>query len=166
MAFMALALPYIAAAGAAASAAGAMASARNQSAMDSYNARVQTADATNAMSAADATASQQSAMTQRQQGQIAASYGAAGVNTSGTPLAVMSDQAAQGELARQLTLYKGRMQGSLDTQQSAISKAQGGAAMTTGALGATGSLLTGAGRLTAQLYPQSGGAGTPLTAGS
>lgn len=90
-------------------------------------------------------AQQQNVQNERNAGSITAAYGAAGVDpSSGTPLEVMSDQAAHGELNRQLMLWQGIAdQQSSDTQASGL-RAQGQAAQNAGYNSAIGSLFSGA----------------------
>lgn len=83
----------------------------------------------------------------RQAGAIRAAYGAAGVvPTGGTPLEVMSDQATNGELARQSQLWQGVVSQQSSDQQAASYRAQGKAARTAGYISAIGKLASGAER--------------------
>lgn len=109
------------------------------------------------LQAADARADQQKLETRRLLGDTSASFGASGVDPSqGSPLSVLSDQAAQGELTRRLTLWQGQNQASSLNQQGEMQRYQGYQAFQSGLLKA-GSTLLSAGFAGSQI-PASGGA--------
>lgn len=146
------------------SAYGAIQAGQQQAAMDRYNAQVEQVNAQSALNQAAGNAALQGQKTQREEGEMAASYGAAGVDASGTPADVMSDQAVQGDLARRTALYSGKMQFTQDQAQAAMDNAQASAASSSGWMkGSTtflGSLFSAA-----QNYVPtgSGGNGTSIT---
>jgi hypothetical protein len=97
------------------------------------------------------------------EGRVAAAYGTAGMTVGeGSPLDVMRAQAAQGELTRELDLYKGTVAATSAEQQAQIYGLESQSALTGGQYAAGGTLLTGFGaaaRYGAQLFPApSGGA--------
>ena len=114
---------------------------QQQQALD-YNASVERANAQNQINASQATAQQQEQVGRRQMGDIAASFGAAGVDASGSPLAVLADQAANSELTRQITLYRGKIGAASSTNQAAIDTLEGQNAAQAGYLRAGGTLLS------------------------
>lgn len=92
-------------------------------------------------------------------GSIRAAYGAAGVDpNSGSPLAVMADQATQGELTKHLTLWQGMAQQQSADTQAGIDRLQGRAARAAGYSSAAGTLFSGFG----QILAQSGQVGTGI----
>jgi len=126
------------------SALGSLSAGNAQAAAATYNAKAEQIQAQEAQSQANAQAQLQAQTTKRQLGSVAANYGASGVDpTQGTPLAVMYDQASQGELARQLDLYRGQVSATNSMNQAALDAAQApiyqAAALTKGG----GTLLTG-----------------------
>lgn len=95
-------------------------------------------------------------------GAITAAYGAAGVDpNSGSPLEVMSDQATQGELAKQLTLWQGQAQQQSADTQASIDTMQGKAAQQAGYTSALGTLFSGLGRAGGSFYQPGASAPAP-----
>jgi hypothetical protein len=136
-----------------------------QAAAADYNAQVQRAQAQIAQQQAEAQAQTDAQNARRHQGQIAAAYAAAGVDpTQGTPLEVASDQAAQDELTRQTTLYRGNISSLGYQTQATIDQFQGSQAREAGYIGAVGNLLGGVARGSMLLYDaQSSNAKQPST---
>lgn len=126
------------------SAYGSLEAGATQKAISNYDAQVQTQKAQEASDQSQEQAAIDEANNRRALGRAAASYGAAGLDMTGTPLSVMSDLASQGELTRQLDLYKGKITAQSDLQQGALDQAQGLQAQTAGYFNAGTSLLTGA----------------------
>lgn len=209
---MGFVLPVLAIGSALVGAVGAIQAGQSQKAWSDYNAQVAQVRAQEAQMQAEALAQQTQAQAQRQAqqsqdqaraqaaiqdqatrrqlGEAAAAYAAAGVDGGGTPLAVMSDLATQGELSRRLLLYKGDVDaqnatyaGQVNAQnllyngavtssglneQATIDRAQGAAAAAAGYTKAGTTLLTGAssffGNPTVQgWFGSSSSAGQPLT---
>jgi hypothetical protein len=80
-------------------------------------------------------------------GSIGTAYGASGVEVgSGTPLDVMSDTAAEGELKVQMIKYQAQMKANALRQQGALDLVGGANARAGADSAATGSLLTGISR--------------------
>lgn len=135
------------------SAAGAANSAASQEAAANYNAQVAQVQATNAQQQAAAQSQQVAQNTTRQMGQAAAAYGAGGVDMQGSPLAVMSDLATQGELSKRLTIYQGTVQAQSDQQQAGVDIATGQNAATAGTTKVAGTILTGLSNTTRIVQP-------------
>ncbi len=143
MAFMAAALPYIAAAGSAVSAFGAIQQGQQASAAASYNAQAESQRATQQLQASQSQAQIVDQQNREKLGEAASAFGAAGVDMSGTPLSVMSSLASKGELNKQLTLYQGKLGALASTNQAALDTAQGNAAASGSIIKAGSTLLTG-----------------------
>lgn len=135
-------------AGAVTGATGALSAGKAQSDMANYNA---------AVAANQAIAAQQSAAFDEEQHRTKlakllstqkANYGASGVDpNTGTPLQVMADTAAQGELDALAIRYGGAVGAARATSQAELDKMQAKSARVAGYYGAGTSLLTGASRL-------------------
>ena len=97
MAFLPILAVVASVAATAVSAMGSMQAGAQAKATANYNAQVDQVKATTAEMQSQSQATQDAANTQRQLGQAEAAYGAGGVDMTGTPLAVMSDLATQGE---------------------------------------------------------------------
>lgn len=109
-----------------------------------YNAQVMARRAQSELDAAQAEAMQIQQDAQRKMGDATAAFGASGVVTSsGTPLEVMADMAAQGELSKQLRLYQGKLAARADVEQGQLDIMQGKAAQSASQIQAAGSLLGG-----------------------
>lgn len=113
-----------------------------------FNAQQEQSQGTQQRNIAIAAGQQKGREAELRAGAITAAYGAAGVDpNSGSPLQVMSDQATQGELARQMTIWQGvAQQQSADTQASA-DQAEGSAALRAGYTSALGTLFNGAAQI-------------------
>lgn len=86
---------------------------------------------------------------QRRLGSARAAYGAAGIDpNTGTPLLVMAESARRGELARQATLFQGRLNQEVANTQAAIDRFTGKAAKRAGYIQAGTTLLTTASGIT------------------
>jgi hypothetical protein len=80
--------------------------------------------------------------TRRRMGEAYAAAGASGIDPSqGSPLSVMSDLAAQGELTRRLSLYRGDVAATGDLNQAAVSRYQGKLAQQAGMMKGVGILV-------------------------
>lgn len=111
--------------GALTSAAGSISAGNAQASAARYNAEVEQIQAGEQQSQASAQAALQAQQNKRNMGAVAAAYGAAGVDpTQGSPLEVMQDQAAQGELARQFDLYRGQVASTNALNQVALDQAE------------------------------------------
>jgi len=162
MAFIAPLLPAItaiAAVGAAGvSALGAIQQGNATAAADKYNAEVEQQRAQQAQETAAAQAGQEQVQSRANVGQQEAAFAAGGLDVgSGTPLLVMSDTAAKGELKAALTQWQGQTQAAADVSQGTLDTAQGQAASTAGGIKAGSTLLTGLTQAGMSYY---GGAGT------
>ena len=128
----------------------------------STNAQIQQENATIATGQAQGQAAIQKQNTEIIEGNVAAGYGAAGIDpTEGSPLDVMAGQAANGELQRQLALYTGSVGATSATNQANILTYEAGAAQRAGTTGAAGTILSG---IAKTAYPAStflGGSGAP-----
>lgn len=89
----------------------------------------------------------------RKMGAVVAAYGASGVQINqGTPLEVMSDVAAEGELSKRLRLYQGSIEALEARQGAGIARQEAGAAQQAGYFDAAGTLLTGGARFASSTY--------------
>jgi hypothetical protein len=114
-------------------------------AVGKYNYNVDNAAAGQAIQSSDAQAQIVAQQTAEKMGAAGAAYGAAGVDMSGSPLAVMSGLAAKGELNRQLTLYQGQVKAVQLRNQGALALEQGKAQNQAADLQAGTTMLTGIG---------------------
>lgn len=133
-------------AGAGAGALGSISQGNQQAAASNANAQQleARASADTAQAAAQATLDQQNS--RRQMAAAFANAGASGVDPGqGSPLSVMSDLAAQGELTRRLSIYRGDVASTGDLNQAALTRWQGSQAKQAGFLRAGTTLLTAAG---------------------
>jgi hypothetical protein len=144
MAFMApLAIPLMIGSSAI-GAVGAIRAGNQQAAADRYNASVATSEG-NSQAAID------KSQAEVKVGQVAASYAGAGVDVNaGTPLSMMANTAANGELTRQLDLYRAQTASQIDTYEA--SQAQ-----QTGYINAFGDLAGGAAKVGYLQSIQTGG---------
>lgn len=134
---------------------------------DAYNAQLDQQRSQAALDTANAQATQVAQDNKRKMGEVAANIGASGVETTGTPLSVMADQAMQGELARQLTQYQGTVQANAYNAQAQLDEAKAKQDENSGLFGAGGTLLSGFGKLASQNYTPLAKAGAPAaTAGA
>lgn len=141
---LAVAAPYLQAAGTAFSVIGALNQGRAASDAANYNAAVASRNAVVAQQQAAADAERQRRENVLRQGQIRAGYGASGVTLEGSPLDVLENSAAMGELDRQTILYKGRLRSMGSEETAALDVMQGENAITQSYLRAGSELFTGA----------------------
>lgn len=85
--------------------------------------------------------------TARLLGRQRAGFAKAGVGLEGSPLLVMAETAAEGELLAQRERHRGEVARTRAANEAAIAKAEGRAALVGGVLGAGASILTGASSL-------------------
>lgn len=124
-----------------------------QKASYDYNAKIQQAQADIAKQQADAQAQTDAQNARRHQGEIAASFAAAGVDpNAGTPLEVASDQAASDELTRQTTLYKGKIAAWGNQAQAGIDVFEGDQAAAAGESRAFSTILSGGAKAAGGIY--------------
>lgn len=139
---MGAALPFIALAGSAVSALGQVRAGQMQQSADEYNAGVQRQQAATALDQSTVTAQQQDITNRRNLGAQQAAAAGSGVEGA-SPLAVMMDQSMMGETAKQLALYRGKVQANAATAQAGIDTFYGEAAASASGSKAPGTLLTG-----------------------
>jgi hypothetical protein len=130
--------------GAGMQAAGAYAAGQQAATVDRFNANVARGNATQEQLAAQTNAAIEGQNITARMGEATAAYGAAGVDMTGSPLAVMADLAAKGELQKRLTLYNGAMKARADTIAAQEADAEAKAAGSAGTIKGLGTLLTGA----------------------
>ena len=153
----AVAIPIImAAAAATASAIGSIQSGNAQAAVASYNAKDEEQRAAQAQNQAAVQATLDDQKTRRVVGEQAAAYGAASVDSTGTPLMVMMDQTTQGEMQRQLDLYRGATNAQSDLQQAQADEAAAAQDRSAGNMNAGLTLLTGAATGAKNYYSMTG----------
>lgn len=118
-----------------------------------YNAAVarRNAEAARAQAGADARAKERESI--QRLGSIRAAYGASGVASGGSPLDVLSTNAALLELDKQNLLYRGELRGMGYESDAALAQAEGKAGQTAGYLKAGGALMSGAGKVYDYLNP-------------
>lgn len=128
-----------------------------QNNIDRYNSGLANQQANLANAAAVSDAATIATANERRQGEARADIGASGVDVNqGTPVAVMGDLAQQGELSRQLTLYRGAVQGSALRQQGELDKFEGTQALDAGLLSGATTVASGYARAN-YLTPDTGG---------
>lgn len=121
---------------------------QQQAAASGYNAEVERIAAQTQLDQAQAQAQIDQQNTTRRLGQMAADFGGAGVQIGqGSPLEVMRDQAIQGELTRQLTLYRGNVAATDSLNRANLDLFGGSQYAQAGQNASTGTLLTGGYRL-------------------
>lgn len=150
------------AAAAAVSAVGAIQQGAAASAMGKYNQSVAAANAETARTAAAAQAGQIDRQNAQQMGAVAAAYGAASLDTQGTPLLVMSDLKRQGALKQALATWQGETQAAADLNQGQQAGMQAKAAQTASYYTAGSTLLTGLGRAAGSFYSPTGAGTSPV----
>lgn len=140
---------------------GSLLAGQRQATADRYNADLASreADIARAQGVAEATQIQQN--NRRMIGLAIANSGASGVDPNqGSPVNVVADLADQGELSRQLAIYRGDLRGvSLDSK-AAMLRSSAGSAASAGTLTAGTTFLTGYGK-----YLQTKAPKTSLTPG-
>lgn len=115
-----------------------------------YNAAVDRNNAIQANQAAQQQAAAKEQEVQSRLGTEKAAYGASGVDVSqGTPVAVMSNTAAQGKLDAMTLLYGGHVRANADLNAARLAQYEGDVASTTGYIDATAGLLKGAAKIQA-----------------
>lgn len=131
--------------GAGLSAIGTINAGNQEAAADQTNAEIARQNAQIATADANSQAAIDKQQTEKQLGVIASQAGASGIVAGvGSPLDVMADQAATGELARQLDLYRGVVQASGNLTQANLLQQQATAAQEGALYRAGGTILTGA----------------------
>lgn len=110
-----------------------------------FNAAVQRNQAIAAQQKADFDAKRKREETERLLSLQNARFLKGGVRLAGTPLLVLTDQAAQGEMDAQAIIYGGKIQAAGYRDQATLSIMGGISAEAAGRIKATGTLLTGAG---------------------
>lgn len=136
---------------------GDLAAGQSAAAIGQYDQQVAQVNAQQALAAGQTNAAIIGTQVAQTEGQAQASYGAAGVTMSGSPLAVMASIASQGALQQRLAMWTATQKAQSDLSQGAIANAQGQAAQTADEIKAGGTLLTGAAQL---LSTAKAGAGT------
>ena len=112
----------------------------------SYSAAVAERDAETARLNAEYEAGLQRKETQKLLGRQRALYGKSGVTLEGSPLLMMAETAAEGELDALMIERGGRTQAQGYRSEAILSRMKGGAAKRAGYYGAGSTLLTGAAR--------------------
>lgn len=144
MAFMAPMIPYLLAAGAAVSAYGAISQGQAAKASGKFNAAMNEQNAQFARQEAEALARQQDRENFMRIGAIKAAQGkSGGAAGEGSVLDVIGSVAEQGELERQMIIYRGELKASGYQSTAALDTMSGGAASTAGYLTAGSELLKG-----------------------
>jgi hypothetical protein len=122
-----------------------------------YNAQVAANNASIASQVGQANAQQAAIQGRIQAGKIAAAEGASGFDSnSGTPLMLLSNQAAQSSLNQQNALFQGQQQANSFANQSQLDTYQGQQAATAGNNQAVAGLLTGASNGVGNYYRMTG----------
>lgn len=116
-----------------------------QASAQRYNQQVAEQNAQIAKDQANTQAAIDKQETTRRLGQISASYGASGVQTDqGSPLDVLSDQAATGEMTKQLDLYRGKVAAAGFSSQAQLYGLEAAQTQQAGDIRAGQTILTGA----------------------
>lgn len=113
---------------------------------DDFNATISRQNATADIDNASADAMVQERQTTQALGKTKATYAAAGVDMTGSPLEVLASQAANGELARQTIMYRGTLAANQQLSQATLDEYQGSNAQTAGYIAAGSTILTAAAR--------------------
>lgn len=162
MAFMAAALPYIAAGVTAVSA---IQSASAQASAQRYNSRVAQMNAQAALEQGKIAEDQQHREVERRLGQMRANYAASGVDVGvGSPLDVLGDSAAQAEQDRLNLRYNYQMRATGFSNQANLDEMAASNAQTSGYLNAAGGAMGAYSRTGGTTIPNYGK--TPSTAAS
>lgn len=130
-------------AGTAMSAVGQVQAGQEQKKWSEYNAAVAARDAEASKQAAGYEAGQKRKETERLLGRQRALYGKAGVTFEGSPLELMEETAAAGELDAMMIEREGKLRGSRYMEEAQLSRMKGRGAARAGMWGAGSSLLTG-----------------------
>lgn len=124
-------------------AASARSSAASQAAAYEYNAAVARNNAIAARNAASATADQTERQNKSRLGKLQTEIIKQGVAMEGTPLLIIDEEVAQGQLERKKDIYKGEVQAVNYTNQSNLNMMYADSARTAGENQASASLLGG-----------------------
>ena len=119
---------------------------KEQQRWSEYNAAIAERDATAAKAVAEHEASQKRRDTERILGRQRALYGKAGVTMEGSPLELMAETAAEGELDALMIERTGKLRGQRYGEEATLSRMRGASSRRAGYWGAGTTLLTGAGR--------------------
>lgn len=121
------------------------------------NAAIERENAGTALASAEADAARQQTADQRRRATALNAAGASGVDpTSGSPLDLMADMAAEGALDQEITRWRGRTRANAGLQAASNDLAAADQASTAGYLNAGTTLLTSAGKAyAAYKYPSS-----------
>ena len=130
-------------AGTAMSAVGQIQAGQSQSEWNNYNAAVAERDTMAARDTADIEASRKRRETQKLLGKQRALYGKAGVTFEGSPLELMEETAAEGELDAMMIQWEGGQRSQKYVDEATLSRMKGKSAKTASYYGAGSSLLTG-----------------------
>jgi hypothetical protein len=154
----------LAVASTAVSAASAVSAGQQQAAMANHNADIQRVSAGTALASSEADAARIQDRTRRTLATGVNNQAGSGVDpTTGSPLDVMSDMAAQGSLDSQIAEWKGRQGAAGLEDQAGVSRLQAGQAATAGYMQAGSTLLGGAARagsMYTSMAGRTGGGGT------
>jgi hypothetical protein len=115
----------------------------SQAAANNYNAAVARNNAIAAEQAAAANASQQERINMARQGKLQAGLLKSGVLMEGTPLMLVEDEAAQGELEKQKILHQGKTQAANYRSQATMDDYQGQVARSAGSSKSSGIINSG-----------------------
>ena len=143
---LAVAAVVVAAAGAATTAYGQYEQGKAQKKWGSYNAALAERDAETARKNAEYEAGVQRKETQKLLSRQRALYGKSGVTLEGSPLLLMAETAAEGELDALMIERGGRTRAQGYRSEATLSRMKGSAAKRAGYYGAGSTLLTGAGQ--------------------
>lgn len=126
-----------------------------------YNAAIQQQRADQIRSETASNAQLQVEQNRRNMAQATANYGASGVDAqNGTPLEVLSDISTQGELARQLIVYRGTIGAMNAEEQAQLDLMKASSSKTAGTIGAFSTLLSSFGKAGMNGYTPTSPAGT------
>lgn len=143
--------PILAGVGSVFSAIGAMQQGKAASAAANYNASISERNAQIETMQASEDAERSRRASRRRIGAMRAAYGASGVTMEGSPLDVLEDSFAEGELDALTIQYQGRMAAENHRGEAVLSRMQGKAAKKAGFIRAGTSLLTGATKVAGML---------------
>jgi hypothetical protein len=144
MAFMAAALPYIAAVGTAVSVVGAVAQGQAAKNASEYNARLAEQDAVLARKKSEEEERRYRLQSQKQMGAMRAAYARAGVTMEGSPMDVLAESAYTAELDVLTIRAGGRAQSASLESQARIARLQGRSKLAGSYASAATELLGGA----------------------
>jgi len=133
--------------GTAVGAVGSIAQGQQQQEWANYNAAIAQQQAQTAKATAEWEATQKRKETERLLGKQRALYGVAGVTYEGSPLELMAETAAEGELDALMLERTGKIREQKYMSEAELTKMKGQQAATAGYFGAGTTLLTGASKL-------------------